>query len=461
MCMSVNGCTEKIVKEDESNIELVWCVAGVMGYASEKELMQYEQSINDYLSDEGEKYHVKFEIVLSKEGKFSKKQKEQIRKSDIISIQNQLSTNQNTVLNTLGECVQDGIFEPIETFMETERGKKIREKMLTDITMKSGEWDGKQYLLPTRLQRMVGSTVMIEKNLFEKVGMSPNEEVPDFTECDELFEMLFSANKKKPFLVFSGERTETAINGTEIILPKFIEEIQNNCGSVYYPMTAGTGVLIENGNDEKVENLLQTEYFGKVMDAWKRYMDKGYVSTDVKEQPLVKMTNSYTPEVEYLKVEERIYVIPKAKKYVQYINLPTVCPLQPMTGIGSQSNNKEDAFKMISRAVLDEKIQKIFAEKSSFSGYSLVFQSGMSVEAENRYKKMSKEIPTFILEFSTQTLTGSKIEKVNEVFIEYCNRDVKETYFLNDEKIWQQELNGKLEKAGIEEIIREINDSRK
>lgn len=169
--------------------------------------------------------------------------------------------------------------------------------------------------------------------------------------CDELFEKLYLANEKQPFLTLSNRTSDYGINGIEAKLPLYIEQVLSYSGSTYYSDGLGIGSLKSEGNDLDTRNLLRTQYFEDVMKAWKRYSEKGYVNENMDEKALVELCNSYTPEIIFENAEGD-YVIPMSRHYVLNMYKP-LSGVKPFSGIGSGSTRQELAFEALTDFVED------------------------------------------------------------------------------------------------------------
>lgn len=452
ICSMIVGCT----KQKEPSNQLVWCIAGVLGYQSEADVEVYQELANKMLQEQGMDYNIKMQVIAPNYGGFTKEQKKQIEESDIITIQSQLNESGNYFLPTIKECIES--FEPLDAYMASEQGKRLMEDELFAMALEEGKLEETQWLLPTEGPGVLGSSLMIDQNLWKKAGMTNQDAAPVFEECDDLFAKLYEANGKKPFLKFSAMETESDVNGMPIVLPEFLSEIRDNTAGSFEPMTTGIVVVRENGNDHKVELMLETEKFEQIMNAWKRYMEKGYVTLEPTANTLVSMRNKNEIEIEYFNDGERNYVVPMAEKYIQYTAMITANPTTPLVGISAKSDKKDIAFDVLSLAIQN----RIFDDIDTY-GFNLCFRSDLNAEQEEQLITILRDAPKYVAHHPLPYLDMPEIAAVNAVFARYCEADaayVKEIYFADDGDLWLEQLKERLERAGINRILEEINQHR-
>lgn len=457
------GCRGKEETGRTSEAErLTWCVAGVLGYDTDEVLSdKWQEEINQQFAEKGMDVQVEFQVITSTEGEFSEKQKDIIADSDLITIQNQMQTGedaQEVFKPTVEECVKEQLLEPLDEFLGTGEGADIKEKMLTLETLEAGRWDDTQWVLPTSLVRILGPSLGIEKKLFEKADLSMEEAVPDFTKCDDMFAKLYEANGNRPFMSLNMEMTEKGINRTSIRLPYFVSEVLENSPHQYMEMAPGVGALVQKRCDKEAEVLIGTDYLQECFHAWKRYAEKGYITTDRLAPPLVWMEYSYQPEARIQNTDSLTYVIPKSDLYVEYIDRPSSRPIQAFVGIGANSKKKEQAFQVLSKMIIEEAFQKIFKEIAEEGRYSLVFQSELSEEGEETYKEISAVAPHFVCEYMIPTIRIPELETVNELLEAYCQEGSINVD--SAAKIWSQKLIEELDEAGIGQVVSKINEGR-
>lgn len=458
LCSVVSGCEQTKVKKSDQN-KIIWCVAGVLGFNTNEDVSRHQEKLNEVLAEQGFPYLVEIQVIAPSAGGFSEKQQKQIEQSDIITMQNQLDEEANNVLSTLEESIEAGIFEPLGDMIKTESGEALLANQLLGLALKTGQIDNEQWLLPTSVPVLKGSSLMIRKDLWEKAGMTQEDVVPTFDKCDELFEKIYNANNQKPFLYFSAMQNEGRVNGTKIVLPEFLAEIQNSSADLLDPMTAGTAIMVKNGNDKKVENLIETSEFEEIMDAWTRYMEKGYVSVESVLEAPVKMYNSLSIEMHQFTIGAEEYVVPKAQNYVCYSTLLSARPMKPFVGISSKSDKREEALSVIAKAI-EYQIDYSVNEEGEKSGYNLCFCSHMSPEMEKKSLEIANVSPEFVSQYALLTLDMPEIQDVNKVFKKYCfedEEDVKECYFSEENNDWLEQLRERLEKVGIKKILQELN----
>lgn len=451
ICSMLAGCK----KEKEPDNQLIWCVAGVLGYQSEADVGIYQERINTMLQEQGMDYNVKMQVIAPNYGGFTEEQKQQIAESDIITMQSQINEQGQYFLPTIKESIEQGVFAPLDEYMASEQGKKIMENQLFAMALEQGKLGQTQWLLPTDIPVIIGSSLMIDQVLWEKAGMTNQDKVPAFEACDELFAKLYEANGKKPILKFSAAKTESETSGMPIILPEFLLEIQNNSLENIDGIIAGIVKVREMGNDNGAEKLLETAAFERIMNAWNRYMEKGYVTLEPSFDELVTMQNSFIIEMEYFNDGERNYVIPMSESYIQYTAMITANPTKPLIGISKSSDKKDIAFEVLSYVIGNR-----ICDDINCDGYSLCFRSRLDEKQEKDTIAILKDSAKFIESRAISYTNTPEIEAINTVFENYCKEDitsVKEIYFGKDEDLWMKQLTEQLEKAGIDRIVEKIN----
>lgn len=74
------------------------------------------------------------------------------------------------IYSNLKDYIEEEMFMPLDNLLKTQNGERIKEKMLTELTLETGNWEGTQWVLPTALPELIGSSLRIERKLYEKAG---------------------------------------------------------------------------------------------------------------------------------------------------------------------------------------------------------------------------------------------------------------------------------------------------
>lgn len=480
--LTVIGCKEETerngqgkIKESKDAAVLDWGIAGIWGYDTENAIPEESvDALNQLLSEKGKNYQIRFHVITFTDGQLSEESEDVLRKCDLITIANQYTFQDEVKFYpTLLECEEKNLFEPLDAYMKTEDGMQIKKVMLSDLTLQPGVWKEKQWLLPTSLPVMTGSSLLIDKDLYEKAGKT-FDTVPDFTKCDELFELLYQANGKKPFLTLSDRKKENGVNGIAATLPDYLAQMLSGCGSIYDDNGLGVGSLRTEGQDLDTRNLLKEPYFEAYLNAWRRYSEKGYVNPDMDAEAVVELVNSYVPELISIDIGGAEWIIPKSENYV--LNLAK----QPASdalfnGVGAESKQKSLAFEaladMITEKALNEVIQNIGSDLPS----EFVFYTGLSEEGEKEYQHLAESVPQFRREHVFGTFSAPETAGINEVFAEYSTdygtdsaQKVLEKHFSQNGKVTEKSiqngirrLNEKLDAAGMEQFIETLKEHKR
>lgn len=459
-------------KKKEETHTVTWAIAGLnwSGYDSEDVISKESQEkLNKLLEEQGKNYQIKFMVLPSQNGEFTEEQEKEICKADLITMQNQFLLFENEEVQkipTLIECVDKGIFAPLDEFLETENGKKIREEMLTDLILEVGKWDGNQWVLPNQLNYIGGPAFMIEKNLYEKTGWKETDEFPDFTKCDAVFQLLYERNGKQPFLAMSDEKREMGLNGNLFAIPKFLEDIQSYSG-FFEANDAGIGSEISSGDTLNTTSIVSTEYMEEVLNAWARYQSKGYVYTEPVDAPLVKMS---TDEIKMSETtsSEKNYVLVRPEEYQIRVEKQSAIPLDIYTGIGAESENQDLGFEVLTDMITDETLHEGLKEVSP-EKTSIVFEAGLNEEEKEKYKETAETAPVYEQAHSIKKIDTPEIQAVRKVFLEYCQDEEHATadplmrYFLENGTVTQESIKKgldiwrqKLEQAGMSTALEQI-----
>lgn len=472
-CSSQNNDSKPEITKQEHTIK--WCIAGlnVEGFTEEGVITkEIEENFNDTLKKNKKEYQVEFEVVPGNNGTFTEEQEQAMQKCDIITMENQVILPEDYSVQmypTLIDYMKEGLFAPLDDFMETDDGQRIKQKMLSEMTLESGKWNERQMLLPTALTPAIGSSLLIEKGLFEKMGWKESDEFPDFTKCDEIFQKIYEQLGETPFLTFSDEKRGSGVNGNIYDIPQFLEEIQNNYG-IYQVNDAGIGAAISSGTDLDTSNILSADYMESVLNAWNRYIEKGYVNTDTSEQPLVQMAGNYFG-VDESEISGKVYLSVRPQEYALHITKQQGIPLDPFTGISSKSENKDLAFEVLADMITDETLHKALKEVSPDQTVSLVFETGYDEEEEERYKEIIKTAPTFEIAHQVKQINTPEVQAVRKVFLDYCKETDQATanplmrYFSENGEVTSESIkkgldawNQKLEKAGMSNVLEQIKE---
>lgn len=469
----LGGCKKSEKKISQSKV-IDWAIAGLWGFENEDSISEEKVTeLNQLLAEKGKDYQIKFHVVVFEEGQLSEKSEEILRKCDLITIKDQMViTNKVKYYPTLLECEDKNMFEPLDQYMQTEDGMKIKEKMLTDLTLESGYWDGKQWMLPTELPALVGSSLMINKRLYEMSGVE-SDMVPDFTKCDDLFAKLFEANGKVPFLVLSDRKVSNEINYIPADMPAYLKYMLRGGDSLYQEDVLGTGSLMVSGSDLDTKNLLKEPYFEEYLNAWRRYIEKGYVSTDMDANTLVEMCGSYEPEMIDWDTHNEKWVIPKSENYILHLQKqPAVS--SPCVGISAESKKKELAFEVLTDMITDKELNEAVKDFREELPSGFVFYNELSEEGEKEYLKLIESVPRFVQESSFETFHIPEMVELNKVYAEYSTEEdddgaqkVLERHFSKDGKVTEesihagiQQLNEKLDAAGMERLIEALKEQK-
>lgn len=189
------GCQKQNEEGKKGATKLTWSIAGVWGYDTDDAIEGAQDVVNDVLQEKGKDYRIEFQILPMEKGKLSEEDEKRLRESDLITMANQISTHGKVefALNA-SEYAKSGAFEALDEWLETKDGEQIKEVFIDDITLEAGRLGGKQWMLPTSLQSVMGSSLKLEESLYQKLGV---ESVPDFTKCDELFAKIYEINDNR------------------------------------------------------------------------------------------------------------------------------------------------------------------------------------------------------------------------------------------------------------------------
>lgn len=450
------GCES--IQQRDRNQKLVWCVAGVWDCQTQEDVASEQEALNQALKESGFTCQVEIKVIPPTHNGFTEEQQEQIEQSDIITMMSQFMYDEESerlgaFLPTIGTAIEDQVFEPLDAWMETESGKELQKLQIFNLIRQSGTVEGVQWLLPTNVRGPRGASLMIQKSLWLKAGFTEDDMVPDFAECDEIFEKLYQANDGQPILHFSAEESTTMINDNDVLVPQFLSDIQEKMEIGEY--IAGIGTVIE-GDKLYAGNLMETEKVKEIMDAWQRYWEKGYVSLETtRQQALVTMYRTFETEMQEETVDETTYVIPKAKSYIQIMRTVEGDMTRSFVGISAQSDRKELAFDVLACAIQNSigNVEGKERGKITSLAYSAVF------EEDQTWVEHVLNTPMYTEEAHLPVLDVKKVQKLNQVFKKYCttNQEKTEKLYFSGDTQWLETLNRELKEAGIDQIVKELN----
>lgn len=468
LAVVLGGC----MKKEKEIVD--WTIAGLPGYENDYSISKEHLSeLNQLLEKKEKDYQVRFHFVTFREGELSEADEETLKNSDLITIKRQYSFSDDIKFYpTLTECAEKNLFEPLDQYMETENGKNIKQKMLSDLTLESGCWKDEQILLPTSLPLMTGPSLRIRKDLYEKLNME-QDCVPDFIKCDEFFAKIYEANDNMPFLVFSDRKSEgMTANNIPTELPQYLVDMFVAWGDSEENVL-GSGSMKSTGSSIDTRNLLKEPYFAEYLDAWKRYTEKGYVNSSMNEKALVEIYESNKPLVLMENIEGEEWIVPKSENYtllLRKFNTESV----PFVGIGAGSKQKELAFEVLADMILDLELNTVFKNWGQGDFSAFVFHSDLSEEEEREYLRLLDEIPHFIQETTFDTFFIPEISELNRVYAEYSTgkedensrvvleRNFSENGTVTEESILTgiQRLNDKLDSAGMETFVETLKEQK-
>ena len=481
LVMLLSGCGMSKGEERKAGPEpesepgvLIWTIAGVMGFESEDSIPEEKiAECNQLLAEKGKDCQIRFQFVTFPEGQITEEAEKLLRQSDLITIANSYTWEDDVQFyRTVRECAENGLFEPLDAHLDTENGRKIKERMLTELTLDNGCREGTQWVLPTEPPMMVGSSLRMKGGLYERSGLG-EDPIPDFTKCDAVFEKLYLANGKKPFLVFSDRKTVCGFNGIPVEMPSYLTEMLSANGSIWKADVLGVGSLISAGNDRDLRNLLKEPYLEAYLNAWRRYTEKGYVTEDMDAEVVVEIADSYRPEVVTDSEGEKL-VTPKSGQYVLYRG-QNFYGLAPFNAIGAESGEKELAFEILTTMITDKELSDMIRSVGGDGPSGFVFRTGLSEAGEQEYQRLVQTIPQFTRESSFDTFSVPEIEALNRVYAEYSTeygdesgQQVLERHFSEEGKVTEESiragirrLNEKLDAAGMETFIEAFRKHRK
>lgn len=467
-------------KSEKSEV-LNWGIVGLSGYESnEAVLKEQEEILNRLLKEKGMNYQIQFKVFSFYNGEdLSEEVEKQVESCDLITMRNQFyfkslkdsETGENKVefYSTLVDCVEKGLFEPLDSYMQTDVGEKIKEEIHIEESLLSGQVSGQQWFLPTKFPVLTGDSIMIQKEFYESNQLQVDASV-NFAECDELFAKIYELNGENPFLRLSDQRVDYKINGIEVIIPEYLCSVLDMSTAKFQGCLLGIGSEKSSGTDMIVENLLESEYIKELLYAWKRYDEKGYILSDEDAKPLVASEVSYGPEMESaILYDDTEYIILKASEYILNIEKQPAT-INPFVGIGAESNQKKSAFQALSDLITDADLNKVMQNMTAQGMEPLVYQTGFTKEQEEAYFEVAENAEIFVQSGTFTTFDIPEIGAVNEVYTQYTDKakdlgaSVLNVYFSENGQVTEEsiekaldEWNKKLENAGIGKIIDEIN----
>ncbi len=466
------GCQKQNEEGKRGATKLTWSIAGVWEYDTDEAIEGAQDVVNEVLQEKGKDYRIEFQILPMEKGKLSEEDEKRLKESDLITMANQISTHGKVEFaSNVSEYAKSGAFEALDEWLESKDGERIKEVFIDDITLEAGRLGGKQWMLPTSLQSVMGSSLKLEESLYQKLGV---ESVPDFTKCDELFAKIYEINDNQPFLTLSAFEKQGGVNGISVVLPEYLEEIFSYSGSVFQHDSLGVGSWKAEGSSLDTRNLFETGYVTEVLCAWNRYREKGYVNAKMDTIPLVRICDSYVPEVFYMSNEEQRWVVPKSENYV--LNMTDdLDGLLPFFGMGSESEQKEAAFTAMADFIAERELNEAIQEIGQGEASRFVFYPELSEEGKMQYRQLLETAPRFRMEPSFDTFEIPEIERINQVYAKYAVKedesaemDVMQQYFSKDGVVSEESIreqvqvwNEKLKNAGMDTLIEQISANKK
>lgn len=323
----------------------------------------YNDEINQKLEELNKPYRVNFSTYRLSEylTDGSEIQFEKLSEDfDLINIQNYyFYTYDIHLIDIIPDYIENQLILPIDNLWTEEQWENIDKAYITDLNYMSGQYDGVQYVMPTQSGTIVpfssDGVFVIDKDLFDKAGITAQDYMVDITEADGLLQKVYEANEYEPFIWLGEEESKSSnIDGTEVYNPQPIMFFDNK----YNMPVSGIGMTKEN--PPEIFNLFSDPYTIEVMKALARFQKAGYTTPDS------NLSKGYFPISSTSKEEVTIsngsVVTPShTGNYIYYSPESLQKNINGMV-ISSKTEHKEEAAQLLYDFICDDQVKDIIAE---------------------------------------------------------------------------------------------------
>ena len=219
--------------------------------------------------------------------------------------------------------------------------------MLPDqLSWFSYEVNGEIYAFPDYVPPAYTRGWRLDANFMEKYDLTVEDFNRNFWEMDELFAEIYEKNGNQPFVYnnlvgrHGGTVGQNGVRG-DIPMPDTFNSstYQNSCLCFSIDLQADKPTVV---------NMLETERFTKTWEAVLRYKKAGYLSTDCNELTYEGYLQSSEP---YWNASGEYYIIPCESMGLW------VASYTYMTGISAKTVPQEEALSMLERIMTDDALR--------------------------------------------------------------------------------------------------------
>jgi len=449
--------------------KLVWVSDGVGTLGADRQIFI---DFNNMLLDKGADFIVEFVDIDSFDfmeyQTYIRDMKNQGRQADLI---NTGVGESGVEFNTFVEAVKDGLLEPLDDFLETKEGQKLYNSF-DENAWESVKTGNKIYGINNKASLATSTYLHINKEVQEKYSIQLPEALDNLTNLESAFELI--------------TRSQVSLDEDEPIIPldNYLPRVKDMIDCAY--MDSGIAVKYDEKGFPLAFNLFEEAEFISLMELAYDYIDRGLIRID--QRAFDNINNGFffatidrtDPEEFYdgKLLLSRVIDVVSYKLSEGYV----IGEKNRVNGIASWSQNKEEAFKLLTMintdsdlsnllryGIVDKHYELVNGKVSEldlggrppgyFSPANKIITHPIGLEPTNKtevYKELNAA--SIMSPIAGFTLDKSKIEDklaaIKGIYDKY------EKIYTGEAKNIKEELkkaNSELKDQGIDEVLDEIN----
>ena len=234
--------------------------------------------------------------------------------------------------------------------------------------------DGEIYGIPYIFNSPGGTGWIVEAEVLERCGLTPEDFQREYWEMDEVFARIYEVYGTSFMMVAEDSSFLPLVNGRICSIPENVLGDFSN----YHTFVASCYGIDASGDHPTVENILDTEYIKLLQQATPRYTAAGYTfpdSSPIAKTQFVRYTTVYTDKP---MLRDGLWYIPVGQRWK---------PLELygfMTGIAKNSQHKEEALSFLQLLSEDTQLRNLFCFGEEGVNYTLEDDVGVLIE-ESRH----------------------------------------------------------------------------
>ena len=282
-------------------------------------------------------------------------------------------------------------FMPITDYATGVAELSLESAVVHDFNWLSSTVDGEIYGICTQPSRSYGHGWQVDTAFMTNNNLTAEDFSKSFWEMDDLFAELYEANGKKPFLYYDGDGYYVSGNRNSnptAVVTACTPELENSiatalpmggiCDAVLYDGFQPIGACFAidlTAEKPTVVNILETERVRNIQQAYARYREAGYTTTDESQRKVcytqVFSSGSYAyGSCTYIPVTDTLMKSGSG---------------QNMLGIAKSTEHKEEALSFLKLIAEDEEIRWQLCYGKEGRDYAFTNNGFVNLEYKEEY----------------------------------------------------------------------------